>query len=97
MTSTTDKPNASQLKSKYEQDGPEAKEIAQYLPYFPFKGIPRFYDIGCFLYQPEIFQKVVDIFVERYHEIGIDAVAGLDARGFILGPPIVSFIILLFC
>jgi hypothetical protein len=24
---------------KYKQDGPEAKEIAQYLPYFPFKGI----------------------------------------------------------
>jgi hypothetical protein len=21
----------------YEQDGPEAREIAQYLPYFPFK------------------------------------------------------------
>jgi len=31
---------------KYEQDGEEAKEIAKYLPYFPFKGIPRFYDIG---------------------------------------------------
>ena len=25
----------------YQQDGPEAKEIAPYLPYFPFKGIPR--------------------------------------------------------
>ena len=31
---------------------------------------------------------MVDIFVDRYREIGIDAVAGLDARGFILGPPI---------
>ena len=38
--------------------------------------------------EPDIFQKVVDIFVDRYREIGIDAVAGLDARGFILGPPI---------
>jgi len=73
---------------KYAQDGPEAKEISQYLPYFPFKGIDRFYDIGGFLYEPAIFQKVVDIFVDRYNEIGIDAVAGLDARGFILGPPI---------
>lgn len=61
---------------KYEQDGPEAKEIAQYLPYFPFKGIPRFYDIGGFLYEPEVFQRIVDIFVERYREIGIDMVAG---------------------
>ena len=75
-------------KKKYEQDGEEAREIAKYLPYFPFKGIPRFYDIGGFLEKPDVFQHIVDIFVERYREIGIDSVAGLDARGFILGPPI---------
>ncbi|KAL7533773.1 hypothetical protein ACHAXR_005443 [Thalassiosira sp. AJA248-18] len=75
-------------KKKYEQDGDEAREIAQYLPYFPFKGIPRFYDIGGFLEKPDVFQHIVDIFVERYSEIGIDSIAGLDARGFILGPPI---------
>jgi adenine phosphoribosyltransferase len=40
------------------------------------QGIPRFYDIGGFLANPEIFQKIVDIFVNRYEEIGIDAVAG---------------------
>jgi adenine phosphoribosyltransferase len=72
----------------YDQDGPEAQEIAKYLPYFPFKGIPRFYDIGGFLAAPEVFQQIVDIFVARYADIGIDSVAGLDARGFILGPPI---------
>jgi len=72
----------------YEQDGPEAREISKYLPYFPFKGIPRFYDIGGFLANPEVFQKIVDIFASRYADIGIDSVAGLDARGFILGPPI---------
>lgn len=60
----------------YEQDGEEAREIAKYLPYFPFKGIPRFYDIGGFLAEPEVFQKIVDIFVQRYEEIGIDSVAG---------------------
>eukprot|EP00429_Kryptoperidinium_foliaceum_P023922 CAMPEP_0176135370 /NCGR_PEP_ID=MMETSP0120_2-20121206/68668_1 /TAXON_ID=160619 /ORGANISM="Kryptoperidinium foliaceum, Strain CCMP 1326" /LENGTH=170 /DNA_ID=CAMNT_0017471069 /DNA_START=108 /DNA_END=617 /DNA_ORIENTATION=- len=76
------------VSSKYQQDGPEAKEIAQYLPYFPFKGIPRFYDIGGFLFEPEIFQKIVNIFADRYKEIGVDVIAGLDARGFILGPPI---------
>lgn len=63
-------------KKKYEQDGPEAKEIAQYLPSFPFKGIPKFYDIGGFLANPSIFQKIVDIFVRRYDDIGIDIVAG---------------------
>ena len=75
-------------KKNYEQDGDEARQIAQYLPYFPFKGIPRFYDIGGFLEKPEVFQQIVDIFAERYNEIGIDSIAGLDARGFILGPPI---------
>lgn len=29
--------NALMTKKVYETDGPEAKEIAQYLPYFPFK------------------------------------------------------------
>ena len=63
-------------KPTYEQDGPEAKEIANYLPYFPFKGIPRFYDIGGFLANPEIFQKIVYIFSTRKGDIGIDTVAG---------------------
>ena len=53
-----------------------------------FKGIPRFYDIGGFLKNPEIFQLIVDIFVDRYKALEIDSVCGLDARGFVLGPPI---------
>ena len=72
----------------YKQDGPEATQIAQQIPYFPFKGIPRFYDIGGFLTKPLIFQQIVNIFVERYKPLNLDAVAGLDARGFVLGPPI---------
>ena len=101
----------------YEQDGIEAREIAQYIPYFPFKGIDRFYDIGGFLYVPHIFEKIVNIFVKRYETLNIDVIAGyviswfvqkytsllnaltyflhfhhmfesLDARGFVLGPPI---------
>ena len=78
----------SETMKKYEQDGEEAREIAEVIPYFPFKNIPRFYDIGGFLSKPDVFQKIVDIFASRYADIGIDAVAGLDARGFVLGPPI---------
>ena len=37
---------------------------------------------------PEIFQLVIDIFVKRYSNLAVDAIAGLDARGFVLGPPI---------
>ena len=60
----------------YEQDGDEAREIAQYLPYFPFKGIPRFYDIGGFLYEPAVFRRIVDIFVQRYRGMDVDVIAG---------------------
>eukprot|EP01065_Artemidia_motanka_P030640 TRINITY_DN36692_c0_g1_i1.p2 TRINITY_DN36692_c0_g1~~TRINITY_DN36692_c0_g1_i1.p2 ORF type:complete len:237 (+),score=85.73 TRINITY_DN36692_c0_g1_i1:53-712(+) len=74
--------------SRYEPDGPEAREIAKVIPYFPFKRLDRFYDISGFLARPDIFQKIVDIFTERYRELKIDAVGGLDARGFVLGPPI---------
>ena len=62
--------------SNYQQDGEAAREISKYLPFFPFKGIDRFYDIGCFLYEPAVFQRIVDIFVERYAGIGIDSIAG---------------------
>lgn len=30
----------------YKSDGPEAQRIARTIPYYPFKGIERFYDIG---------------------------------------------------
>ena len=79
-TSTTDATNANskpdELPSLYEQDGTEARQIAQYLPYFPFKGIPRFYDIGGFLYEPAVFRRIVDIFVHRYRDMKVDVIAG---------------------
>jgi adenine phosphoribosyltransferase len=73
---------------KYEQDGEIAKEIAAVVPYYPFKKIPRFYDIGGFLERPDIFQKVIDAYVQRYKGMDIDSIGGFDARGFVLGPPI---------
>ncbi len=35
-----------------------------------------------------MFQLCVDIFVKRYSTMDIDCIAGLDARGFVLGTPI---------
>ncbi|GAB5359342.1 hypothetical protein AAMO2058_000535800 [Amorphochlora amoebiformis] len=75
-------------KKDYTPNGEIAKKIASVTPYFPFKGIKKFYDIGGFLKHPEIFQLVIDVFVERYKKIGIDSIAGFDARGFIIGPPV---------
>ncbi|XRB04115.1 pribosyltran domain-containing protein [Pycnococcus provasolii] len=70
----------------YTQDGPLAREIAQVIPYFPFKGIPRFYDVGGLLASPTHFQKVVDIMAARYGDLKIDAIGGFDARGFLFTP-----------
>lgn len=72
----------------YTQDGPAARRIAAAIPYYPFKGIPRFYDINGFLQRPELFQEVIDIFAARYKELGVTSIGGFDARGFVLGPPL---------
>lgn len=50
--------------------------------------MPRFYDISGMVHNPEIFQLCIDIFVQRYASLDVDLIAGLDARGFVLGPPI---------
>ncbi len=50
--------------------------------------MPRFYDISGMTQDPAAFQLCIDIFVKRYSGMAIDAIAGLDARGFVLGPPI---------
>ena len=39
-------------------------------------------------HNPRIFKMCIDIFIQRYSSMNIDAIAGLDARGFVLGPPI---------
>lgn len=74
--------------SGYTQDGPEAQRIANVIPYYPFHGVPRFYDISGMTQDPEAFQLCIDVFVKRYASLDIDCIAGLDARGFVLGPPI---------
>jgi adenine phosphoribosyltransferase len=72
----------------YTQDGPVAKKIAAVIPYYKFKGIPRFYDINGFLTNPPIFQLVIDTFAKRYRNAGLDSIGGFDARGFVIGPPL---------
>ena len=74
--------------SEYTQDGDVAKKIAATIPYYKFKGIPRFYDINGFLTQPDIFQLVVDVFASRYKGKNITSIGGFDARGFVIGAPL---------
>ncbi len=57
------------------------------VPDFPKKGI-IFKDITPILSDHGVFKKVIDAFVERYKDKGIDAIAGIESRGFIFGAPI---------
>ncbi|XP_010264225.1 PREDICTED: adenine phosphoribosyltransferase 4-like [Nelumbo nucifera] len=57
------------------------------VPNFPKSGI-MFQDITTLLLDPKAFKDTVDLFVERYKGKNISVVAGIEARGFIFGPPI---------
>ena len=56
------------------------------VPDWPAPGV-QFRDITPLLQDPQVFRVLIDAFVHRYmgREIRPDVVAGLDARGFILG------------
>lgn len=56
------------------------------VPDWPAPGV-QFRDITPLLQNPKVFRVLVDAFVHRYVDPGMrpDVVAGLDARGFILG------------
>ncbi|KAL8230961.1 hypothetical protein R6Q57_000739, partial [Mikania cordata] len=57
------------------------------IPDFPKQGI-LFQDITTLLLDPVAFKDTIDLFVERYTDKQISVVAGVEARGFIFGPPI---------
>jgi len=51
---------------------------------WPEAGV-QFRDITPLLRDGEAFRALIDAFAERYAEASIDAIAGVDARGFIIG------------
>ena len=59
-------------------------EKVRKIPDWPQKGI-LFHDITPVLQSPQYFRLLVDLLVYRYMNQKIDVVAGLDARGFIIG------------
>ena len=54
------------------------------IPNWPDEGI-LFHDITPILQSPQYFRLLVDLLVYRYMDQKVDVVAGLDARGFIIG------------
>ncbi|MCL2008853.1 MAG: adenine phosphoribosyltransferase [Treponema sp.] len=56
------------------------------VPDFPKKGI-MFYDITSLLVRPEAFQFCIETMVDIYRDKGIEAVAAIEARGFLFAAP----------
>lgn len=62
----------------------EIKNTIRTIPDFPKPGI-QFRDITTLLKDPQSMKKVIEILHNRYKDKQIDVVAGIEARGFILG------------
>ena len=54
------------------------------VPDWPEPGV-QFRDITPLLSTPRVFRVLIDEFVHRYFDMRPDVIAGLDARGFIIG------------
>ncbi|XP_040864760.1 adenine phosphoribosyltransferase 5 isoform X2 [Glycine max] len=76
--------------AKKKGEDPRLQAISQAIrvvPHFPKQGI-MFQDITTLLLDHSAFKDVVDIFVDRYRDMDISVVAGVEARGFIFGSSI---------
>lgn len=57
------------------------------VPDFPKPGI-LFYDITSVFVNPEAFKYCIDQMIEIYKDSEIDAIAGVDSRGFLFAAPL---------
>jgi adenine phosphoribosyltransferase len=60
------------------------KKRIRNIPDFPKKGI-QFKDITTLLSDPASFQRAIDLMAHRHFDAGVEAVVGVEARGFIMG------------
>ena len=56
------------------------------IPDFPKPGI-LFYDITTLLKDPAAFKESIDLLIEPFQDTRIDAVVGMESRGFIFSAP----------
>ena len=64
-------------------------ELIRTIPDYPKPGI-MFRDITTLLGHPAGFKTMIDTLTQRYKELSIDCVAGIEARGFIVGAPLAA-------
>ncbi len=65
------------------------KQIVREIPDFPKPGI-LFYDITTLLRDGKGFAEVIDIFARHYRDQKLDAVVGVEARGFIFAAAVAN-------
>ncbi|WP_028294886.1 adenine phosphoribosyltransferase [Oceanobacter kriegii] len=65
----------------------QIKDAIRTVPNWPEEGV-MFRDIMPLLADATVFRKLIDSFVHRYQSMELDAIAAIDARGFILGAPL---------
>lgn len=63
------------------------KALIRDVPDFPSRGI-LFRDVTPLLRDPGAFSEVVEALAARYRDQQIDAVAGIESRGFLFGAPL---------
>jgi adenine phosphoribosyltransferase len=70
-----------------EPRGVQIETLIRAIPDFPIPGI-LFRDITPLLGDADGFKRTIDTFVDHYRDAGIDAVVGIEARGYMLGAPV---------
>lgn len=63
------------------------KSVIREIPDFPKPGI-LFYDITPVLADPAAFDRVIDLLEARARELDVEAVVGMESRGFLFGAPL---------
>lgn len=60
------------------------KDTIRTVPDWPVKGV-MFRDITTLIQNPEALKEACDALYERYKDLDLDKIVGIDARGFIFG------------
>jgi len=60
------------------------KNTIRSIPGWPIKGV-IFRDLTTLMQNPEAYREACDVFHNRYKEMNIDKIIGIDARGFVFG------------
>ena len=65
----------------------QIEALIRAIPDFPIPGI-LFRDITPLLADRDGFKATIDLFVQQYKDQRVDAVVGIEARGYMLGAPV---------